>query len=198
MSWLSGKEHRTQALVILFSRVWVREPWHLCPWARHSTTFSLHQVYGYLWGQRWFLWLIKSSSTFISYTGCILPRELRWFKEWIKAQWPGVIKFEALWVALRVWKALYNNCILYSYYITWKGNNDVLTVKTPRYLWVNVLVSLSAGVSVGMSAPTQPCYVMRYFIPCILCMTSTSDIRIVLWVECPVCTLHTNLKRLNK
>ena len=38
----------------------------------------------------------------------VLPREPRWFEEWIKAQWPGVI-----WDALRVWKALYKNWLLF-------------------------------------------------------------------------------------
>ena len=44
-------------------------------------------------------------------TGCILPRELRWLKEWFKAQWPGVIMLEAPWDALRVWKALYKKLV---------------------------------------------------------------------------------------
>ena len=68
--------------------------WHLCPWARHLTMIaSLHPgVNGYLWGQSWFLWLISLWLHYIfGGTGCILPRELRWFKEWFKAKWPGVI-----------------------------------------------------------------------------------------------------------
>ena len=74
--------------------------WHLCPWARHLTIIaSLHPgVNGYLWGQRWFLWLISLWLHYIfGGTGCILPRELRWFKEWFKAQWSGVIMLEAIW-----------------------------------------------------------------------------------------------------
>ena len=69
--------------------------WHLCPWARHFTIIaSLHPgVNGYLWVQRRFLWLIWPSSAFAA-QGCILPSELRWFKEWFKAQWPGVIMLE--------------------------------------------------------------------------------------------------------
>ena len=55
----------------------------------------------------WFSWVVH-----ILCTGCILPRELRWFKEWFKAQWPGVIMSEALWDTPRAWKALYKNGLL--------------------------------------------------------------------------------------
>ena len=49
----------------------------------------------------------------ICYTGCILPRELRQFKEWFKAQWPRVIMWKLLWEALRVGKTLYKNWLLW-------------------------------------------------------------------------------------
>ena len=45
-------------------------------------------------------------------TGCILPRELRWFMEWFKAQWLGVIMSKALWDTPRAWKTLYKNWLL--------------------------------------------------------------------------------------
>ena len=42
----------------------------------------------------------------------ILSRELRWFMEWIKGTWPGVIMLQALWDAFWVWKVLYKNWLL--------------------------------------------------------------------------------------
>ena len=54
--------------------------------------------------------LVIDLASTICCTGCILPRELRWFKEWIK--WPsdqGVVMLEVLWGALRVWKVLNKN-----------------------------------------------------------------------------------------
>ena len=42
-------------------------------------------------------WLTLSTAWVI-----ILPEELRWFREWFKAQWwPGIIMLEALWTVLR-------------------------------------------------------------------------------------------------
>ena len=82
--------------------------WHL--WARPSTIIAfLHPgVNGYLLGQRWFLWFSRVAH--MLRTGCILPRELRWFEEWFKAQWPGLNN--VLWDTPRAWKELYKNGLL--------------------------------------------------------------------------------------
>ena len=55
----------------------------------------------------WFSWLAH-----ICCTGCILHRELRWFKVWFKTQWPGAIFLEA-WDTL--W-AVIKRCIKIDYY----------------------------------------------------------------------------------
>ena len=63
--------------------------WNLCPWAKHLTINTSHHpgVNGYLWGQSIFCDWFSFSLYNLSSTGCILPRELRWFTKWNK--WPS-------------------------------------------------------------------------------------------------------------
>ena len=104
--------------------------WHLCPWARHLTKIaSLHPgVMGTCEGRDgscdWF-----SQVAHILLTGCILPRELRWFKEWFKAQWPGVIMSEAFETPLGREKH-YIKTVYYYYYYYVKSPGE----KKPRFI----------------------------------------------------------------
>ena len=56
-------KHQIQVLVAKSKGCWFKyQSWHLFPWARHlqcnCECFSSPRVNGYLWGQKWFVWLI--------------------------------------------------------------------------------------------------------------------------------------------
>ena len=106
-------------------------------------------------------------------TGCILPRELRWFKEWFKAQCPGVLMSEALWDTPRAWKALYKNGLLlllllrhFHYYLV-----------TPMTNWADL-----PGKSVANTRHKSPPMLAAYFkVNDKLTLLSSSMVKHVFW-----------------
>ena len=90
-------------------------------------------------------WFSRVAHRPILRTGCILPRELRWLKEWFKAQWPGVIMSEALWEGLGCEKC----CIKTGYYCQKNSCTCAQPCSTQHYAlmlsWDNTDLGLNKG-----------------------------------------------------